>query len=187
MTIRFRWAVTAAMVVLAACVSPANQPAADATFAQDAKSGRIAAGRSRVYVFLGTLVINGHERDNPSASDFFINGVDVGGVNRGECMVIDLAPGTYVLSSKERSSNPPPVQAVTVTLEPGSPLYLAIDVGITTGPVLPGAIPTLVAQSNAPPPATGALHPRNVDGPQRVHAMKIVLPDEAAMRSLVVR
>jgi hypothetical protein len=137
--------------------------------------------------FLEKSIIDGHEHKNKKSADLYINGLNVGGINYGECLVIDIAPGNYVFSFKERSPNPYMVNSLTANIASGNPIYLSMDVGMALGPIVPGLIPALIALAIDPPRVLGGLVEHEIDGPQMIQELKIVLPDKATLSRLIVR
>lgn len=166
------------------CTTPGNQPVAMDTMAAAVKSGMIKDGKTHVYVFLGRM---GH-CPNCDPTDLFINGVNVGGINKNECMFIELEPGLYAFYSKERTSTLPlRSQSVTFNLDVDQQLFLACDINISasTGMAyLPvgssgGAVVPMPIISSR-----GIIADRSADGVKTIQGMKIILPDDVALQRI---
>jgi hypothetical protein len=171
-----RLLVAAPLLALCACNIPANQPLADASYAAAAKAASIAPDQSRLYAYVGERdAWFGLTADSRMPADVKVNGITVGGVNRGECLVVDLPPGQYRVSWSART-NDLPIQSddVGVRLVPGQPTYLSFDIHEHVGQMF-GVIGLLAN------PPTGHIVVHAQDGRQTVEGLKIVLPNAAAV------
>lgn len=150
------------------CTTPGNQPVAMATMAAAVKSGVIKDGKAHVHAFLGTVC---------TPTNFFVNGVNVGGINRNECMFIELPPGTYTFSCQERASSLSSAsKPVTFALEADQNVFFAFDVRFNPG-VLFGVVGVMATSGSAD--SAFLIVDRSADGIETIQNMKIVLPDKA--------
>ena len=155
-----------------------------AAMAATVKSGMIKDGKVHVYVFLGKI----GSYSNSSPTDLFVNSVNVGGINRHECMFIELQPGTYTFSNKERTSTMPvKSQPVTFTLEADLNLFLAFDIVVQSYADL-GYLPLGSARGAVVPIPISVTHnvivDRSADGVKTIQGMKIILPDNVALERI---
>lgn len=165
-------------LIESACTTPGIQLAAPDQVATAAKTGMIKNGKAHVYAFLGTWHRVGVDIKVGSPSNFFVNGVNVGGINKNECMFIELPPGTYNFAWQERvSSSPVTASPRTFTIAPDQNLFVAFDMGTGVGQMfgLVGALAEGVS---------GAVADPSVAGLQTIQDMKIVLPNEAMVATL---
>ena len=167
-----------AALLLAACTTPATQPKAPDAFTATAKAGTVNDGNAHVYAFLGTwhhLLI---DYENAAPANFFVNGANVGGVNKDECLFVELPPGTYKFSWQQRTSfKPATADPMTFNLAPNQNAFVAFDVTTGVG-VLLGPIGALVDGLD------GSVVDRSADGFHAVKDMKIVLPDKAVVEKI---
>lgn len=176
-TLLLRLLFGAALLSLAACAIPATQPAADPVFSARAKAATVDPDKARLYAFLGenrTPFLISLAKRTPS--DLYINGIIVGGLNRGECLVLDLKPGTYSLSWVDRTTDAGPMRsgAHMVTLSAGHAVYISLDTEHHVAEMF-GAVGQMLD------PPTGDIKEHPQDGQATVAAMKIVLPDKLAV------
>ena len=126
-------------------------------------------GKAHVYAFLGTVW---------SPTNFFVDGVNVGGINRNECMFIELPPGTYTFSCQERASSLSSAsKPVAFVLEADQSVFFAFDVKFNPG-VMFGAIGVLATSGSAE--SAYLIVDRSADGIETIQNMKIVLPDKVS-------
>ena len=96
-----------------------------------AKSGEVPAGKNRVYLFLGHWHFPDaqwfRETENNTAADIYVNYINVGGLNPGECLVLDLPAGAYSFSWLERSRHAYKTVPLMKTLGVGETHLLSIE------------------------------------------------------------
>ena len=126
-------------VVLSGCaagstldeVKPAVQPEAAAEWAMAAKHGEVPPGKSRVYIFLGSWHFPDSQFSMPvvnrTTADIYLNFINVGGINPGECLVLDLPAGVYNFSWLERSRYPFKTVPMRETLAAGNARFLSLE------------------------------------------------------------
>ena len=162
---------------LAACTTPGIQPQAPDTLSVAIKLGKINDGNAHVYAFLGTMHAV-FDTSVASPANFFVNGKNIGGINKGECMFIELLPGTYKFSWQERAlSSPVMASPVAFKIAASQNVFVAFDFKAGAGAMF-GAIGALAEG------VTGSVVNRSGDGFQTIQNMKIVLPDESAVGML---
>jgi hypothetical protein len=118
----------AASLLLAACVTQPTIEANDGPAIQDSPPP---PGKARVYVYGARTFWNSFE--------VFVDNVDVGGLNAGEAMALDIPPGHHTLVHRVKNvwggMNEP--ISTTVDLVPGQKVY--VEAYLYTGPIfLPG-------------------------------------------------
>lgn len=178
------------------CSLPGNQPVAVDTIAEAVKSGVINDGKAHVYAFLGyvhSTYINSHHRDS---SNFIINGINVGGISKDECMFIDIPPGTYTFYFQERAPIMPAMtKPLTLDLKADQNVFLAFDIFIGSKPAssmmlgVAGGPPAVAAGSVAGALANSTVFDNRVvdkseDGVKTIQGMKIILPDNVALERI---
>ena len=154
--------------------TPAHQDHAAAEWSSAAKSGDVPSGKSRVYLFLGHWHFPEaqwfRETENYTVADVYVNYINVGGLNPGECLVVDLPPGVYSFSWLERSRHPYTTVSLKETLGVGEAHSLSIE--------------TDQHLNNAPPSAVVGYFAEHEDL-ATVQPLTIVLPDsEAVIQSI---
>ena len=166
------------------CTTPGSQPVATDTMAATVKSGMIKDGKAQVYIFLGKI----GRLSNSDPTDLIVNGVNVGSINKNECMFIEFTPGIYTFSGKERTSTMPlKSQPVTFSLDVDQHLFLAFDIIVSTSA---GSAYLPVGSSGGaivPIPITtghGVIVDRSADGVKTIQGMKIILPDNVALERI---
>jgi hypothetical protein len=169
------------LLALGACAIPAHQPAADAAFAAQAKAATVDPAKARLYLYPGERdAWFGLSTGNRMPADVQVNGITVGGVNRGECLVVDVPPGRYRVSWSARNDQfdlPIRSDDHPITLAPGEPAYLSFDIHDHVGEAF-GVLGLMMT------PPTGHIIDHPVDGHETVESLKIVLPDPAAVAQL---
>jgi hypothetical protein len=155
-------------------MTPAHQNPATEEWSNAAKSGEVPEGTSRVYVFLGRWHFPEaqffKETKNNSAADVYVNQVNVGGLNPGECLVIDLPPGAYSFAWLARSRYPYGTTSSKLILGAHEAHFLSIE--------------TDQRVSLTPPDAVVGYFVEQPEGLSLVKPMTIVLPDASAMSRL---
>jgi hypothetical protein len=162
-------------LALAGCTPSAHQPLADAGYANNVKIEKMAKNKSRVLVFLGdkhsNLLI---PLKNNSPSEFYINSVNVGVIYSGECLAVDLKPGIYKFSMKEKGTTATSGEK-PYTLHSGQSVYLGLDWNQNWGKSLSGTLLTggllIVTVHNV------ELVDHSAEAGQIISDMKIVLPN----------
>ncbi len=172
------WPIPLLAILLCGCfgsslneTTPAHQEHAPSDWSEAAKSGDVPAGKARVYVFLGHWHFPeaqfDQETENLTAADVYLNQVDVGGINPGECLVLDLPPGAYSFAWLERSRHPYRAVLFMETLAAGQSRFLSIE--------------TEQHLNAEPEDALSGYFAEQQDGLSLVKPMTIVLPDEPAV------
>jgi hypothetical protein len=116
----FRRATLAGAIALAAAActdfskQPVTAPASPAATQAALKLENPPAGRARFIVFNGARV-DGEYRPRAYAIKLFLNGAQIGEMNRREAMVFDVAPGQYALHWTSLHG-----KALAERLEPGT-------------------------------------------------------------------
>jgi hypothetical protein len=156
-------------------ITPAHPDLAAEEWSTAAKSGEVPAGKSRVYVFLGQWHFPEAQffkvTENTSAADIYVNQINVGGLNPGECLVIDLPPGAYSFDWLERSRYPYATMLLKKTLNAGEAYFLSIE--------------TDQRLSSPPPDSVVGYFMEQQEGLSIVKPMTIVLPDASAVDRLM--
>lgn len=170
------------MLALAGCTPPVHQPLADADYANRVKTEKFSGKMARVLVFLGDHNSGlGLPLKNKSPSEFYINGMNVGVVNTGECMAIDLKPGAYKFSMKEKGTTANSGEK-PYKLHSGQSVYLALDWNAQWGKSLGATLLTgglLVVSVH-----TVELVDHSAEGGQIISDLKIVLPNSAIVSQI---
>jgi hypothetical protein len=131
-----KFAVALALAVaLAACVGPANRPAANANSAPMAKTS---PGKAHLYVYLGRVHGQAFNYPNWRQSDFYINGIEVGSIGAGDYLYVELEPGAYNFSWAGRDWGTGPVRSAENVdlLAPDQDVFFALNVDRGAGALL---------------------------------------------------
>lgn len=115
---------------LAACATPAQNFAATPDLEKAVRAETPPPeGKARVLFLAGEASALGFEYDMKNAATFLVNGQSVGGVNKGEMLVVDLAPGSYDFGWDVSMSGSSGVKVVPLhrELKAGEILYLGGD------------------------------------------------------------
>jgi len=169
--VRLGLAVSAVMLVAACAMQPPlNQPAASAEASTPIKAAAVKDGKAHIYAFLGTFHNVFADMPMKTSANFTVNGITAGGVNRDDCLFIEVPPGTYSLAWQERAQGPMALstQPTQFKLAADQNLFVAFDV--RNNGLLAGFSSSLVDRSG--------------DGVGAIRSMKVVLPDAVALTSL---
>lgn len=161
--------VVALGATVAGCATPVYQPKADPGFTSVVKSSPASPGTARLYAFLGTYRGFLFDLDHRISFDFSVNGLNLGRINKDECLVLDVKPGTYSVSFVEAVDGRTANQ--TFTLVSGQSAFLAIDIKQSVGTFF-GLIGALAV------PDTFHIFDRSGDGLRAIQNMTIVLPND---------
>lgn len=139
------------------------------------KMGTLDDGKAHVYAFLGRYHTWLWDSKVGMASDFYVNGVKVGGVNKNECLFIELPAGTYQFSWRDRSPFPVTIGPAQFSIGENQNVFIALEGKVELMPdsVIFGPKGTATANSNA----HWHVGDRSSDGFSLIQDMKIVLPD----------
>jgi len=152
-------------------IAPAHQALAAEEWSTAVKSGVVPVGKSRVYVFLGHWHFPEAQffkvTANLNAADIYANQINIGGVNPGECLVIDLPPGFYSFDWLERSRYPYATIPLKKTLAAGEAYFLSVERDQRL--------------SRPPPDSVVGYFMEQQGGLSIVKPMTIVLPDASAV------
>ena len=163
---------------LGGCTTPASQLAAPDALASAAKSASIQDGKAHVYIFHGTFhraLIDGKVL---VPIDVYANGSNIGGINKGDVLFVELQPGIYNFSWTERTKSSMAVHAepVSFSLKADQNLFLALDMRTGVGHFF-GAIGALAEGIDA------SINDRSSEGVATVQNLKVVLPNSGMVPS----
>ena len=91
--------------LLGGCTTPAVVQKADPLSEYKAKIFDVDASKSKIYFVNGKATPNMFNIDHPYPSDFYVNDIAVGSMNKDNAMVIDLIPGQYDFHWLPRSTD----------------------------------------------------------------------------------
>ncbi|HUD50312.1 hypothetical protein [Parvibaculum sp.] len=114
-------------LVLAACATPAKNFAAAPDLEQAVRADTPPFdGKARVLFLAGEVSAFGFEYDMKNAANFLVNSQSVGGINKGEMLVVELAPGSYDFGWDVSMSGDSGVKVIPLhkELKAGEILYL---------------------------------------------------------------
>lgn len=123
-----------ACLFLPSCASPAPTQIATPEIYQAVSTSQVTSGKARVLYYLGTIDGNLRGMFGPEelsgAADLYANGKFLGGVNAGEIIVFDIAPGNYVFKVRGGSHFEDGAIGETdkIDLKAGETVYLRFDV-----------------------------------------------------------
>lgn len=151
------------------------QPPAPAPLSAAVKMGTFKDGKAHVYAFLGTYHSWLWDSKVGMPSDFYVNGVKVGGVNKNECMFIELPAGTYQFSWRDRLQLPVTIGPAQFSIGENQNVFVALEAETELMPdsMVFGPKGTATAISDA----HWHVADRTRDGFSLIQDMKIVLPD----------
>jgi len=170
-------------LLLTGCVDSSRPHApAPAGYALLVKAGTPVPGRARIVAFKGQVLT----RDDagapidPASGDLLVNGIDVGGVNRGQAIAIDLLPAIYRVSWRDLGDTGAAAPALSIPLMAGQIVYVSMDRQMPVrsghlplgGLVAPLAGSALESAGTADP--SGPLMRLRADGSALIQPMEIV-------------
>jgi hypothetical protein len=156
----------------AACTGiPAKNAGAPTTLEQAVQANTPSVGKARIHFVLGRnkALLMDMAEDLPA--DFIVNGATVGGVNKGQVLVIEFDPGIYDFSWRRRYNGADDVK-MTYThkvLHPGDMIYLRADIDHGYGSSF-GAIGMMID-----PPRSEAIECPS-DCPSLIKNLAVVVP-----------
>lgn len=122
-------------LVLAACATPAQNFAAAPDLEKAVRADAPPAdGKARIGFLHGTVRSPMVELDLHAPADFSINGVVVGGINEGEVLVVELAPGAYDFTWEMRAGGSKTVPFHR-EMKAGEILYLKGNINMGSGAI----------------------------------------------------
>jgi hypothetical protein len=133
---------------LVACVKPANNFDASSELTAAVRAQEPVADKGRVHFFLGlvdsALMIFG-PLSNTQPADLISGGEVVGGVNKGQVLVLDFEPGDYEFAWGERVEDGHGMVSlpVSVKVSAGDMIYLRADWRPSTGAAIAGIVGAL--------------------------------------------
>jgi len=170
-------------LLLAGCVDSAlPHAAASAAYGLRVKAGTLDPGQARLVAFKGQIltVPDAGAPIDPASGDLLVNGIDVGGVNRGQAIAIDLPPATYAVSWRDVGDSGAVSPALSIPLAPGQIVYVSMDrqLPVRSGPLPLGGLAAplagaTLANAGKADPSGPAMRLR-ADGSALVQAMEIV-------------
>ena len=187
-----------ASIALAGCVtSSVPHLSATAEVTQMVKAGKIAPDLSRIVAFKGQILLpaNSWGPSDPATGDLLVNGLDIGGVNKGQAIAVDLAPATYSVSWKDVGDTDKSSPALVIPFTAGQIVYASMDrqmrrpsdtavlggmVSGVVGGAIDGAIVGAVAASAPDENYRGPILRLHADGSTLIQAMEIVGTTPAA-------
>ncbi|MEP0707507.1 MAG: hypothetical protein ABJL17_02695 [Parvibaculum sp.] len=132
-------------LLLAACVKPASNFDASSELTAAVRAHEPVTEKGRVHFFLGlvdsSLMIFG-PMSNVQPADLISGGQVVGGVNKGQVLVLDFEPGDYEFAWGERVEDGHGMvsSAVPVSISAGDMIYLRADWRPSTGAAIAGIV-----------------------------------------------
>lgn len=135
-------AVLCGVLALAACAH--QSPSTGIKSTEQTHSGDAVAmsatsdNHAHLYVFLGRIHGQLISRPNWRTSDFYINGVNVGAIDRHNCLQVELEPGVYYFAWHTNSPVWGPVKTSEAVdlLQPGQYAYLTLNIERNAGALL---------------------------------------------------
>lgn len=123
------------MFFLAACAtSPAENFAAAPNLEKAVRDEAPPSdGKARIGFLLGTVSSPLVEMDLHAPADFFVNGMVAGGINEGEVLIVELAPGTYDFTWDMRAGGSSRIVPFRKEVKAGEILYLKGDINMGSG------------------------------------------------------
>jgi len=195
------------MLLLGGCANTAPQTLADDQTAQHLLHDAPPHGYTRLYLFDGRFV-NGSSEGAIAAhfrADELIDGVNVGSLNGGDVLVVDVPAGTHTLVWQERSSKAPISKVLTVNLRSGQRVFVSNDYQMhssdsnyggavaaapfmafgAVGGAIGGAIYGATTDSTTDEPA--AFMTVRSNGEEMTQNYDVVLPNQSAVEQLRLR
>ncbi len=175
-----------AATALAACgPEPIPQTKADTTYAQQVKLSPPPPDKARLYALLGRERGGLIAYKNDTVADVQINSLRVGALNSNECLVMDLVPGTYIVTITDLRTNSISQQAYK--LVPGQAKIIALDLqrnmarDIFVGAAF-GVIGVAATQGISPSPSL--IVDRSAEGLAVIQNLTITSPDAATLATI---
>jgi len=170
-------------LLLTGCVAAAMpHAAAPAGYGQQVKAGALGPGQARIVAFKGQIltVPDAGAPIDPASGDLLVNGIDVGGVNRGQAIALDLPPATYAVAWKDVGDTGAVSPALSIRLAAGQIVYVSMDrqLPVRSGPLPLGGVAAplagaaLESTGNADP--SGPVMRLRPDGLAFIQATEIV-------------
>jgi len=91
--------------LLGGCTTPAVIQKADPLAEYKAKIFDVDASKSKIYFVNGKVTPNMFNMDHSYPSDFYVNDIAIGSMNKDNAMVVDLIPGSYDFHWLPRSTD----------------------------------------------------------------------------------
>jgi hypothetical protein len=179
-------------MTLPSCTTTSQQTFADSETAQQLLHEGPSGGLARLYFFDGRLIngtFDGFSKVSFRA-DEFIDGINVGGLNGHDILVVDIPAGRHDLVWRERSSSSPSSKPLTVMLQTGQRVYVSNDYRMQAVPspllifgAIGGAVAAIVVASQDDG-STGPLMTVRSNGEEMSSGNAVVLPDAGAVARL---
>lgn len=176
--------------LLVGCVNASiYHAAAPAEVERRVKAGILDPGSARIVAFKGLILsaANSSGPADPASGDLLVDGMDVGGVNQGQAIAIELPPATYAVSWRDVGDTGAKSPDLPISLATGQIVYLSMDRQMATHQaplIVGGAIGGIVAgaalENTSDPNYHGPIMQVRTEGAALVETMEIVGTDPAA-------
>lgn len=189
--------VSLCVLFLAACANTAPQTFVDKDTSQHLLNDLPSQGYGRLFLFDGRIV-KGTTESSMAAhfrADEFVDGKNVGSLNGGDVLIMDVPAGNHIITWMERSSKSPVSTPLTINLHSGQKLYISNDFlmdvnGSNAGApfmafgAVGGAIAGVINANSGENTNNGEYLTIRKNGEEMIQGYDVVLPNEAALKQI---